>query len=275
MSEDITSATSRMALSVLRPLVRVLLKLGFSYGAFSEIARQAFVLEGFVHANRHGSKSTGSAVAALTGLSRKEIRRLSQTATDDLAAAATGRARAVRVLGGWTTDERFCTDNEPRVLSLDAIDGGFQSLVESYSGDVTPIAMLGVLEQAGCIERVAGGVALIRNAYLPMATPTERLNILGTDVAELIETIAHNIDSPEEHRMFQRKVSVQGLSAANLAEFQAFSNERSQALLEEYDRWLADRLESQSNQSTDENRDVSVGIFFHTPFCKGNDHEQQ
>ena len=270
-----TASTSRMLLCILRPLIGVLLKLGFGHGAFAEVTRQAFVLEGFQHLRKGGDKATASAVAALTGLSRKEVKRLSSISTDELTAAAMGRNRATRVLAGWTTDQRFSTGGIPKVLSLDSIEEGFQSLVEAYSGDITPIAMLAVLEQGGCIERVDGGVALIRNAYLPMTTTSDRLNILGTDVGELIHTIAHNIESETQERLFQRKVSAQGLSAANLADFKLYTTERSQALLEEYDLWLSDRLANQGPEDSEITNDVALGIYFYTPTWEAGCHEEQ
>ena len=264
MSIEARSAIHQATQSVLRGLVRVLLRHGIDCNAFSALARRVFVDAAYEKLEREQGKATASGVSALTGLSRKEIKRLREAEAESLTAAAAGRHRAVRVLSGWTTDPQFSSQGQPRILSLDAVHGGFQSLVELYSGDVTPIAMLSVLEQAGCIARVEGGVKLVRNAYLPMQTPAERFNILGTDSAELIGTIDYNIHCDEGDRVFQRKVSVQSLSSSDFHEFKQYSNERSQALLEEYDRWLSERLTRGGPKADEGEHYVSVGIYFYS-----------
>lgn len=264
MSVETRNAIHQAMQSVLRGLVRVLLRHGIDYGSFSALARRVFVDVAYEKLETDQGKATASGVSALTGLSRKEVKRLREAEAESLTAAASGRHRAVRVLSGWTTDPQFLSQGEPRILSLDAVNGGFQSLVELYSGDVTPFAMLSVLEQAGCIARVEGGIQLVRNAYLPMQTPADRFNILGTDSAELIATIDYNIHCDEGDRVFQRKVSVQSLSASDFHEFKQYSNERSQALLEEYDRWLSERLTHSGPKADEGERYVSVGIYFYS-----------
>jgi len=107
-------------------------------------------------------------------------------------------------------------------------------------------------------------VALMRNAYLPMATPAERLDILGTDTTELMASIAYNISCPSDQRVFQRKVSTSGLSIEALRDFQNYSNEKSQQLLEDYDQWLADRLAQDDQLHDDRGHGVSVGIYFYS-----------
>ena len=264
MVHETLLSLQRAARTILTQLVRCWLRHGVTYGVFSELTRQIFVEQGHELVKSSQGKATASAVAAITGLSRKEIKRLREVEEEALTLAALSRGRAVRVLAGWTTDPRFNIDGKPQVLSLDALDGGFRALVEGYAGDVTPVSMLNLLERAGCIEYVMGGVALMRNAYLPMATPAERLDILGTDTTELMASIAYNISCPSDQRVFQRKVSTSGLSIEALRDFQNYSNEKSQQLLEDYDQWLADRLAQDDQLHDDRGHGVSVGIYFYS-----------
>jgi len=87
---------------------------------------------------------------------------------------------------------------------------------------------------------------------------------LGTDASELVASIDHNIHCAESERVFRRKVSVRGLSANDLEDFKQYSNERSQALLEEYDKWLSERVLA-SEKLEDENvHYTAVGIYFYS-----------
>ncbi len=260
MDMKIHDAIHASVLKLLRPLVRVLLNHGVSHSALAEISRRAYVEEGFAHMARGGKRPTVSGVAALTGLSRKEVKRLNETGVDTLNIAAQKRNRAIRVLGGWMNDPDFLVDGEPAELTLRGDSGSFAELVKRYSGDVIPAAMLSLLEESGNIRLKDDRVTLRKKAFIPMATSVDRLNILGTDVGELIETIGHNIMAAPEKRLFQRKVSNALIRKDVLEEFRELSNRHSQELLEKYDAWLSER--EVDEQNNDKAGYVAVGIYY-------------
>lgn len=249
---------------VLTPLVRVMIRYGFSYGTFSEIARSVFVEQAYKQLQRENQKPTASAVSALTGLSRKEVSRLSKGGDAELVETEQKRNRAAQVMSGWSNDPDFSNQGQPKILPLTGESGSFAELVRRYGSDVTASSILALLIRNGAVENGDTTVRLLSDAYIPMGTPIERLEILGTDANELITTIAHNIDAAPDQRVFQRKVSVDQLSADDVADFRAFSDEQSQALLETYDAWLTNR--ARQFTSTDDvvkNKAVSVGIYFY------------
>jgi len=260
MDMKLHQAYHQTVLKLLRPLVRVLLNHGVSHGAFAEISRQAYVEEGFDHMARSGKRPTVSGVSALTGLSRKEVKRLNESDVDSLSAAAQRRNRAMRVISGWTNDPEFLAGGRPARLSLEGEKGSFAELVKRYSGDVTPAAMLSLLEESGNVRTNSGHASLEKRAFIPLATPVDILNILGTDVGELIGTIGHNIMAEPADRLFQRKVSNTLVRKSVLADFRELSNRRSQELLEEYNAWLSEHeVESEAD---DDAAYVAVGIYY-------------
>ena len=236
---------------VLTPLVRVMIRFGFSYGTFSEIARSVFVEQAYCQLQRESQKATASAVAALTGLSRKEVSRLTKGSEVALVETQQKRNRAAQLMTGWSNQ-------------LTGESGSFAELVRRYGSDVTASSMLALLERNGAVATDGTVVTLLSDAYIPMGTPIERLEILGTDANELMTTIAHNIDAAPEERVFQRKVSVDQLSAEDVADFRVFSDQQSQALLETYDAWLTSRAgQSVSTEDVVKKNTVSVGIYFY------------
>ena len=120
MSDKIQKALNAAIYCMLRPLARLLMSHGVAYGTFAEIARKAFVEEGFDYVARSGKRPTISNVSALTGLSRKEtkrLRELEQGAQNDSSARYN---RAVRVISGWVRDPRYHDSRgEPADLSLE------------------------------------------------------------------------------------------------------------------------------------------------------------
>lgn len=76
MPDNLQDSLYRAILRLLRPLARLILNHGVAYGTFAELARKAFVEEGFDHLQRAGKRPTVSSVSALTGLTRKETKLL-------------------------------------------------------------------------------------------------------------------------------------------------------------------------------------------------------
>ena len=263
MSDSPQAVLNQAVLRILRPLVRVLLRHGMAYGTFAELARKAFVDEAFAELERQGRRPTVSAASALTGLTRKEAKRLREERVVGGEQSSQRYNRAIRVISGWLEDPRYHTGTgAPAVLPLDGDSASFASLVREKSGDIPAVSMLSVLEASGNVSVCDGRVTLEARSYLPADTPAERLHILGTDVAELIATIDHNLEAPAGQRYFQRKVSNVRVPPAELEEFRALSNRKSQQLLEEYHAWLSAHELAPSEQGREPAAYVSVGIYY-------------
>src|SRR6056297_2829890 len=271
MDISVNTILEAAVIRILRPLAQVLIRHGMAEGSFAQLARQAFVEAGFDHMARAGGRPTVSGVAALTGLSRKEVARLAKADPDGDRASRERYNRAVRVISGWVNDARFQQDGDPAPLNTDGQEHSFATLVREYSGDVPPAAMLSVLQEGGNVVVQGDVVQLVQRAYIPMQTAPDRLNILGTDVAELILTIAHNISAEPTDRLFQRKVSSTALRADAVQEFREYSNARSQELLEEYDAWLSAREVGTGDQSKEASAYVAVGIYY----SENNDQQEK
>lgn len=262
MHNDATQALRGAVYRLLRPLARVMLRHGMAYGSFAELARKAFVEESLDQLRRSGKRSSISGVAAMTGLTRKEAARLASFDIEAGNASDQRYNRAVRVITAWAIDPRFVDKKgRPRVLAAEG-KNSFATLVKEYSGDVPPAAMLATLESSGTVCSEKKGVRLLDRAYLPTQTPIASLNILGTDVAEIITSIDHNLTHDDSDRVFQRKVSNVSVRVDALAEFRKLSNRKSQQLLEEYDAWLSEHEVSKDTDGKQERHYVAVGIYY-------------
>ena len=76
MQNDIQRQILGAILLVLKPLARALLRAGVGYREFSEIAKTAFVETATVDYGLRGRPTNISRVAVMTGLTRKEVRRI-------------------------------------------------------------------------------------------------------------------------------------------------------------------------------------------------------
>ncbi len=261
----LTETLSIAIVTLLRPLVRILLRNGVAYGTFAELAKKAYADVAFADFGDAGRKQTVSRVSALTGLTRKEVKRLLELPALYDAELDRRYNRAVRVISGWLNDGEFLgADGQPARLPVDGERGSFAALVRRYSGDIPTQAMLAVLARGDCVVREDAGIRLTRHAYIPAGDPIDKVRILGTDVGELITTIDHNLTTHAADLRFQRKVSNAQLAAGAVPAFQALSAERAQNLLEELDTWLTQHEVGAETAGTHEApRYVSLGIYYY------------
>lgn len=256
---------SRAVQRLLRPLVRILLRNGVSYGSFADLAKWVYVDVATREFAIAGRKQSTSRVAVLTGLTRKEVHRLRQPSMPADREIAERYNRAARVIAGWRREREFLdAEGRPAALPVSGESGSFTSLVRRFSGDMPVRAVLDELRRVGAITELDDGrVELVTRAYIPKTSETDKLHILGTDVAYLIGTIDHNLRSDSTAPFFQRKVAYDNLPDQVLPEFRKLSAEKAQLLLEELDRWLAqhDRDAEPGVEGTGRNW-AGVGIYY-------------
>lgn len=246
---------------ILKPLIRVLLRNGIAYGTFADIARKVYVDSGFEEIDRQGQKQTVSNVSIVTGINRKEVKRLKETSVFNTSDSLRKFNRIVRVIAGWQHDEDFLdAENEPRDLLLEGSESSFTNLVKKYSGDMPVVAMLNALIDSGNIKvNDNGKIQLINLNYLPATDSEKKLNILGIDTAELMQTIDHNINiSHAEDAWFQRKASNTHVKLSALPKIKQRINKKSQQLLEDIDAEFSQN-ESENDQ---ECIAVSLGVYY-------------
>jgi Family of unknown function (DUF6502) len=93
----------------------------------------------------------------------------------------------------------------------------------------------------GAVKRSDDGkLELVVRAYVPQRSAVDKIEILGADVSDLIETIDHNIEQGDADPRFQRKVMYRSVPVAALRNFRTLSGEQAQKLLEQLDKWLAE-----------------------------------
>ena len=265
MNEGILKPLSAAVLRLFRPLVRVLLRNGVSYRTFADFAKWVYVDVATKEFGIEGRKQSTSRVSVITGLSRKEVKRVRELPRPDDTASVERYNRAARVIAAWRRESNFQdAEGNAAPLLLEGTGATFSELVKRFSGDVPVRAILDELIRIGAVERLEDGrVGLLVRAYVPESSEADKLHILGTDVGYLISTIDHNLQADPMGPLFQRKVAYDNLPDEALPEFRELSAKRAQALLEKLDRWLAqrDRDVTPTVRGTGRNR-AGLGIYY-------------
>lgn len=244
MSQRNDQLLYRALLRILRPLVRILLRNGVPFGEFAECAKRAYVQSAVEDFAIDGRKTTDSRVAIMSGLTRKEVKRLRML--DDPAEIISEDAkqncnRAARVIAGWVRDNEFHDENgATAILPLEHESGpSFGDLVRLYSGDVPARAVLDELIRVGAVVQYRDGrVDLVKRAYLPEGDNAQQVHILGEDVSALLTTIDRNISRDQGKPLFQRTLTYDNVSEEAMGLWRDTAARQSQRFLEKLDHVL-------------------------------------
>ncbi len=265
METTIKNALFSAVIRILRSLVRIFLRNGLPFGVFAELARWVYVDVAYQEFRIDGRKQTDSRVSILTGLNRKEVRRLRQMKQPENKIAMDRYNRAARVIAGWRRDKHFHdSSGRPKTLTLDGDSPNFHDLVKTYSGDVPVRAIIDELVEVNAVKKIGDDrVRLVAKAYLPVGDTAKMHNILGTDVSLLIDTIDHNTRSEEDGVRIQRKVAYDNVPMEALAEIRDASTKEAQRLLEKLDAKISlhDRDANPDVKGTGR-KFVGVGIYY-------------
>ncbi len=265
-------ALSAVVLRILRPLVRILLRNGVSYGTFADLAKGVYIDVARQEFSIGDRKQSTSRVSILTGLSRKEVTRVRKLQRPNDQRSAEQYNRAARVIAAWLREPDFIdAEGQPAILPMSGGGASFSELVRRFSGDIPARAIRDELMRVGALEQLEDGrIRLLARAYIPKASEVDKIHILGTDVSHLISTIDHNLRPDTTEPYFQRKVAYDNIPQEVLPQLRRLTVRKAQALLEKMDRWLArhDRDANPAVAGTDRKR-VGIGIYyFEEPFSE-------
>ena len=262
--ENIKIALAKAVVKILNPLVHMLLRYEISHSEFSELAKRSYVDVAYKYFSIPNRKQTYSRVAVITGLSRKEVVRLTKLEEDHPPVTKGPLNRAARVISGWLRDPDFVDENnEPKQLVLRGGDISFESLVERYSGDITARAILDELMRVGAVVKNEDQtVKLSHHGYVPEGSEPDKIDVLSICVSDLLNTAVHNLNCDKQDARFQRQVAYVDIPEHVIEEFKQYSHDKNLALLLDYNKWLAEKKKKIKPKPGEATGRVGVGVYF-------------
>lgn len=268
MQDDSQRQIHSAILLVLRPIARLLLRGGVGYKEFSEIAKTAFVEVASKDYGLRGRPTNISRVAVMTGLTRKEVRRIRQQdliSTDQVAAKNTPISQ---ILHRWHTDAEFLSSSgEPLPLTFDGDGNSFALLVKKYGGDVPPGAMRTELERIDAIK-VSADHRLIPTKRIALNTEfNEKLRGAFTTILyPAALNLVYNLDNSDPSKWWGNLVThTKYLREGDRGRYRKITNDRISEFAKSIDDMQAgyealyDR-EVDGDPST--GRTLGVGVFY-------------
>ncbi len=213
-SADATSLALAIGRVVL-PLARLAVAKGLPFAVVEAQMKQAFVRAAREAHPQLSPHRVVSRIATATGLSRREVTRLTQVH----APLAHRRPVAAELFAHWANDAEYQDRHgRPRVLPRQGPTLSFESLAQSMTRDVHPRSLLDELLRLGMAVHNAEDdtVALVRDAFVPRGDTERMLGFLSDNVGDhLSAAMANVLSDGREH--FEQAVFADELSEESIA----------------------------------------------------------
>jgi len=226
---------------LLEPIVLLLLKSGITWKEFADLAKVKFVQVATNEFGIRGRPTNASRVAILTGIDRRDVRKLRAVSSEQPAFAPGFMSKPTQVLDGWFHDPDFrAASGEPRELPVSEGDDSFAALVRRYVPGIPHVAMIKELRAVGAIEELPDGrLRALKRNYIPRELTGNQIRLWGSVLEDVGTTLEHNLmRKPSERPRFERRALSLTVDRKALPEFEALLAAEGQAFLERMDDWI-------------------------------------
>jgi len=223
---------------VLRPMVKILLRYGVGFNEFSEVVKTSFVDVATTEFGIRGRPTNISRVAVMTGLTRKDVRRLRNALESGEQRLSVKSTPMSEIVHRWHAEEDFLDSHgRPERLPFSGVDNSFSELVKRFGGDVPPGAMRTELKRVGAVPEVEdGNLSIVKRSVVPTGKTENLVTSLVHGVYPLLSTVVENsdpsIESPEPKQLTAYSVNIR---KEDLNRLRRISNDRISDIAESFD----------------------------------------
>lgn len=266
MRDDIQKQILGAFLVVLKPVARILLRCGIGFREFSEIAKTAFVDVASSDYGLRGRPTNISRVAVMTGLTRKEVRRLRDKIEEGKQTVAVKHTPMWDILHYWHADREFLnTDGRPARLPFAGDHGSFSNLVRRFGGDIPPGAMRTELRRVGAVKEADNGdLEVIKRSFRPKGDYESLISMLIHAAYPTISTIAHNTDPDRDGYTWPQRVAfTKAVRKTDVPRLHRIAADRVKAFAESADDlFMAYETLNENDIEEEEKTTLAIGLFY-------------
>lgn len=255
----------KAARRLLRPLVRLMMRSGVTFPVVADTLRRMFIEVALTDVLTEPKARTDSRISILTGVHRKEIKRLREM-PQDAEGVPEVVTMASQIVGRWLGSPIFADESgRPRPLNRSGqSDGGlsFDMLVASITSDIRPRAVLDDLLSHGVVTVDADDrVHLNADAFLPRPGGEEQLFYFGRNLHDHVAAAAANIAAAETPPYLDRSVHYDGLTAHQAEALRGYAREVAMRALLEVNRKAIELTNGDAPATGSEPMRINFGIY--------------
>lgn len=245
--------------ALLAPIARLCLARGVGFAVMQEHLKRAYV-DAARAASGSGSRDV-SRVSTATGLTRREVTRLSRPRVAPAAAARP--SPATQVFTRWMgTRKLHDATGQPRPLRRQGRAPSFEALARSVTRDVHPRSLLDELCRLGLarLDEASDMVHLVREVFAPQRDQARMLGFLGSNGGDHLAAAVANVLA-EEPPHLEQAIFADGLAAESLAEVRQLVRSQWKALLTGLVPQLEVLIEADRKAGRRAHQRVRIGLY--------------
>lgn len=254
---------------LLQPLARLMIDHGLQLPSMVELLKNALVSEAIAAYGLAGKETSDTRIALLTGVHRKDVKRLRDTpvAADP---APPMVPVAASVVARWISEPRFLTiEHTARPLARTPGRGhpgepDFTTLVAEVTRDVGARAVLDELQRLGVVEVTEDGyVRLTATSFVPDKGLSESFHFLAANVSDHLATAVHNL-APDRSAppMLEQSAFLENLPPAEAEQLQLLARRLWSTALQQFLQ-MASAAKQRSKGIEGPRHRVRFGVYFH------------
>lgn len=235
---------------LLYPLARLVIARGIGYGALSDVVKFVMVKEAERQLkNKSPETISDSRVSVVTGIHRKEIKRIRSLKAND--PSGYELSLASQVVSKWAAEKRLRSKErikplQRKKISEDQFD--FDDLVRSISKDVRPRAVLEELLDRGLVTLIDEDKLQLHPENLTLKQDQEEtLHYLGLNIHDHLSASVNNLINPDK-KLFDRCVHYHGLSDDANSRLRKMAEERAMQVLIEINQTAQELIKDPKNR---------------------------
>lgn len=250
---------------LMRPLVRLMLRSGVTLPVLNDMLRTLFVDVASHDILTEPKARTDSRLSLVTGVHRKEIRRLRELPPDRLQVPEVVTLSS-QVIGRWLAVPPYVDENGrprplPRAADPGSTEPSFESLVLSVTSDIRARVVLDDWLSKGLVSaNEADRVILNVDAFIPAPRAAEQLFYFARNLHDHVAAAAANISASDAAPFLDRSVHYDGLTDEQAAELEAFARAEAIRVLLEVNRRAAALAEANPAEAGASRR-VNFGVY--------------
>jgi hypothetical protein len=262
--------------SVMRPLIRLMLARGITYVIFTDWLKRVYVETALQDFSLSNKVTNDSRISVLTGVHRKDVRRLRETLLDHKSITIPANVNlGSQLVSAWLTNPKFMLNNIPAKIPRLKKYGGeisFEALAELITKDVRARALLDELERLGAVSIDEDDmVSLATDAFIPSKGEEEKTFYLGLGVGDHTCAAVNNVLGMHP-TFFDRVLHYDQLPDSSIQKIEALSREHSSHLLQLINK-ETESLNQATQNSLENKKRFSLGIYFYHEDIKNSEHE--
>ncbi len=255
------AALVKAVIMLCRPLIRLLIEKGMTFPQFRELMKTLYVEVATEHFSLDEKNPSDSRIFVLTGIHRKDIKRIRE---QDEPVITSSASLSAEIIARWNGMAEFLDDkNKPRALlkSGKSDVAGFEQLVSSVNKDVRSKVILEEWLRLDIVRMKDDYVVLNKSAFVANKEFKEMAYYLGHNVHDHLASCVSNILA-EEEPMLERSVYYASLTEESVNKLNTIASKKGKELLQHVNKQAIKFYDADKNKADAKYR-MRLGVYWY------------